>query len=207
MLAVGLTGGIGSGKSSVSERLAARGAVIVDADRITRELQEPGQPVFDAIVDAFGSAVVAADGSLDRPAVAAIVFSDAEAKKRLEDIVHPAVGMAMAERIASVAATDDVVILDVPLLVESKGRTDMAGIIVVDVDPEIAVQRLVEQRGFDEADARARIANQASREERLARADFVIDNGGDLAQLDAEVERCWAWIEGLRAHGDAKPPG
>jgi dephospho-CoA kinase len=201
MLAVGLTGGIGSGKTSVAERLAAKGAVVVDADRITRELQEPGQPVFDAMVERFGPAIVGADGRLDRQAVADIVFSDAEAKAALEGIVHPEVGRVIAERLAAEALTDHVVILDIPLLVES-GRDDFAGVVVVDVDPEVAVARLVEHRGFREDDARARIGHQVPRETRLARADLVVDNSGDLAHLDAEVERCWEWIEELRrAHG------
>jgi dephospho-CoA kinase len=206
MLAVGLTGGIGSGKSSVSERLASRGAVIVDADRITRELQEPGQAVFDAIVEAFGPSILGPDGRLDRPGLAAIVFRDSEAKRRLEGIVHPGVGAVIAERLAGLAATEETVVLDIPLLVES-GRDDLAGVIVVDVDPEVAVARLVEHRGFDEADARARMANQVSREERLARADFVVDNSGDLEHLDREVGRCWSWLQGLRPSSDAEGPG
>jgi dephospho-CoA kinase len=197
VLLIGLTGGIGSGKSSVSARLAARGAVIIDADGITRELQEPGQPVFDAMVEAFGPSIVGPDGALDRPAVADIVFSDPEAKRRLEQIVHPEVGRTIAERMVALADTDAVVVLDIPLLVES-GRDDMAATIVVTVPVEVAVARLVEHRGFREADARARIANQVSNEERLAKADFVIDNGGSLEELDAQVERCWAWIGELR---------
>lgn len=197
MLLVGLTGGIGSGKSSVSARLAERGAVIVDADGITRELQQPGQPVFDAMVEAFGPQILGPDGHLDRPAVADIVFNDAAAKKRLEQIVHPEVGRAIAERMVALADTDAVVVLDIPLLVES-GRDDMAATIVVTVPVDVAVARLVEHRGFREADARARMANQVSNEERLAKADFVIDNGGSLEDLDVQVDRCWEWISELR---------
>lgn len=193
---VGLTGGIGSGKSSVSALLAGRGAVVVDADAITRELQEPGTDVFRAMVDRFGPGIVAADGTLDRPAVADIVFNDAEALADLNGIVHPAVGAEIARRLEQEAGTDHVVILDVPLLVES-GRDDLVGLVVVDTDPEVAVRRLVEQRGFREADARARIARQASREERLARAGFVIDNNGDRAALEARVAECWTWIAAL----------
>ncbi|MEZ5142130.1 MAG: dephospho-CoA kinase [Acidimicrobiales bacterium] len=200
MLVIGLTGGIGSGKSTVSAALAARGAVVVDADAITRELQEPGQPVLGAMVERFGPAILRADGALDRQAVADIVFGDPEALADLNAIVHPAVGEEIARRLAAESATDHVVVLDVPLLVES-GRDDMAGTIVVDVDPEVAVARLVTQRGFREDDARARIARQAGREDRLAKADFVIDNGGDRAALAAQVDRCWEWIEGLRAAG------
>jgi dephospho-CoA kinase len=196
VLLVGLTGGIGSGKSSVSAGLAERGAVIVDADAITRELQEPGTDVFDAMVDRFGAGIVAADGTLDRPAVADIVFNDGEALADLNGIVHPAVGAEIARRLEAEVATDHLVILDVPLLVES-GRDDLVGLIVVDTDPDVAVGRLVEQRGFREQDARARMSRQASREERVARADFVINNDGDRDQLEACVDECWAWLKTL----------
>lgn len=196
MLLVGLTGGIGSGKSSVSSLLAAKGAVVIDADAITRELQEPGTPVFEAMVQRFGQGIVGDDGSLDRPAVADIVFADPEALADLNAIVHPAVGAEIARRLEREVDTEHVVILDVPLLVES-GRDDLVGLVVVDTDPEVAVQRLVTQRGFREEDARARIARQASREERLARAGFVIDNNGDRPALAAKVDDCWTWIAGL----------
>lgn len=200
MLLIGLTGGIGSGKSTVSEALARRGAVVIDADRITRELQEPGQPVLAAMVERFGPGIVQPDGTLDRQAVADIVFHDADALADLNAIVHPAVGTEIAQRLAAQVDTDHVVILDVPLLVES-GRDDMAALIVVDTDPEVAVDRLVRFRGLGEADARARIARQASREERLARADLVIGNDGDRDALAAEIDRAWAWIEQRRAEG------
>lgn len=190
---MGLTGGIGSGKSTVSSMLEEHGAVVVDADRIVRELQQPGEPVFEAMVEEFGPQIVAADGTLDRQAVADVVFGDDDALKRLNGIVHPAVGLEIAERLAALAETDRVVVLDIPLLVES-GRDDMAAVIVVDVDPELAVRRLVEGRGFSEEDARARIARQASREERLARADVVIDNSGTVEQLRAQVDRLWQRI-------------
>ncbi len=196
MILVGLTGGIGAGKSTVSALLAERGAVIIDADAIVHEVQRPGTAVFDAIVEHFGDAVVAADGTLDRPAIAAIVFNDPEQLQALNAIVHPAVGLEMAERMAREAETDHVVVLDVPLLVES-GRSDMAGTVVVDVDPEVALDRLVHQRGVPEADARARMARQASREERLAKADQVIDNSGDRAALEARVDEVWRWMQAL----------
>jgi dephospho-CoA kinase len=196
VLLVGLTGGIGSGKSTVSEALAARGALVIDADAITRELQEPGQPVLEAMVERFGSGILQADGTLDRGAVASVVFGDADALADLNAIVHPAVGEEIARRLGEAIGSDRIVVLDVPLLVES-GRSDVAALVVVDVDPELAVQRLVEQRGFDEGDARARIARQASRHERLAKADFVIDNSGTREELAARIDECWEWIESL----------
>ena len=200
MKLIGLTGGIGSGKSSVSSLLAECGAVVVDAAAITRRLQQPGEPVFEAIVARFGEGVVAADGPLDRPALASIVFGDDEALRALNELVHPAVGVAIAEAIAARAGTDAVVVLDVPLLVESsRPRSDLAGLLVVDCPVDVAVERLVRHRGMDEADARARIARQATREERLARADHVIDNAGPPEALPALVERAWAWIGGLPA--------
>lgn len=190
MLLIGLTGGIGSGKSTVSSLLAERGAVVIDADAITREVQQPGGPVLAAMVDRFGAGILDAGGELDRQAVADIVFHDPEALSDLNAIVHPAVGAEIVRRLAEAAETDDVVVLDVPLLVES-GRDDMAALVVVDVDPEIAVRRLVEQRGMREDDARARMARQVSREERLARADLVIDNSGTLAELEEAVAAAW----------------
>jgi dephospho-CoA kinase len=184
--------------------LEARGAVILDADVLAREVVEPATPAYDAIVERFGNAIVAPDGTLDRPALAAIVFRDDEARTALNDIVHPAVGLAMAERMQAHADTDDVLILDVPLLVESR-RPGMAGVIVVDCPEDIAVRRLVEQRGFDEEDARNRMAAQASREERRAIADVVIDNSGTIDALEPQVDAAWQWIRSLvkdRSAGD-----
>ena len=196
MLEIGLTGGIGSGKSTVAALLTERGAVLLDADAIVRELQEPGTPVFVAMVERWGDGIVAADGALDRQAVADRVFGDADELAALNAIVHPAVADEMTRRREALADTDATVILDIPLLVES-GHEGLAGVVVVDVDPEVAVQRLVAHRGFSEDDARGRIARQASREDRLARADLVVDNSGTVADLSAEVDRVWAWIEGL----------
>jgi dephospho-CoA kinase len=198
MLLIGLTGGIGSGKSTVSAALAARGAVVIDADAIVHELQAPGQPVLAAMVERFGTEILDEAGALRRQVVADIVFGDPAALADLGMIVHPAVHAEIEARLAAEVGTDHVVILDVPLLVES-GRSDMAGMIVVDVDPELAIARLVEHRGFSEADARARVARQASREERRARADVVLDNAGTLDELLAQVDDAWRWIEGLRA--------
>ncbi len=197
MLLIGLTGGIGSGKSTVSARLAERGAVIVDADAITKELQQPGTDVFDAMVERFGPGIVADGGTLDRQAVADIVFADPDALRDLNAIVHPAVGAEILRRMQAEAATDHIVILDVPLLVET-GRDDMAAVVVVDVDPEIAVRRLVEHRGMREDDVRARMARQASRDDRLARADEVIDNSGTPEALAAQVAVLWERLEARR---------
>lgn len=202
MILVGLTGGIGSGKSTVSARLAARGAVIIDADLVTRDVQQAGSPVVSALAERFGEQILADDGGLDRQVLADIVFGEEGALKDLNRIVHPAVGAEMNRRILAEVHTDHVVILDIPLLTENP-RDGLAGRIVVDVPTEVQVERLVGQRGFDEADARARISRQATREERLAHADFVIDNTGDLDALDAQLDACWDWLQTL----PPVPPG
>ncbi len=196
MVLIGLTGGIGSGKSTVSALLAERGALVIDADAITRELQEPGTAVFEAMRERFGPGIVAPDGSLDRQAVADIVFSDADALQDLGAIVHPAVGAEITARLTAARGTHRVVVLDVPLLVES-GRDDMAALVVVDVDPEVAIDRLVHHRGMREDDARARMANQADRADRLSRADFVIDNSGSVDDLARLVEDLWPRLVAL----------
>lgn len=200
MVVLGLTGGIGSGKSTVARLLAERGAVIVDADVVAREVVAPGRPAHQAVVDRFGPAVVAADGALDRRALADVVFGDAEAREDLNGIVHPAVHAAMLDRVAAAGAADPdaVVVLDVPLLAEvGRDRYPLAGVLVVDAPVDAAVARLVAGRGFTEQDARARVAAQASRDERRAIADVVLDNSGDLDHLRAEVDRAWDWIQGL----------
>jgi dephospho-CoA kinase len=196
MKLVGLGGGIGSGKSTVSELLADRGAVIVDADKIAREVVEPGGPAYAGIIDRFGDGVLNDDRTLNRAALAAIVFTDAAALKDLNAITHPAIGVVIAQRIAAHAGTDSVVILDAALLFDTP-RAGMVGKMVVDVDPEVAIDRLVTFRGFSETDARNRVASQMSREDRRARADFVIDNSGDREALLLEVESAWAWIATL----------
>lgn len=200
MLLVVLTGGIGAGKSSVSSALAERGAVIVDADAIVKDLQQPGQPIHRAMVERWGDRVVGADGQLDRQAVADIVFNDADELKALNEIVHPEARAEMRRQADLHADTDRVVVLDLPLL---NGREDAEkrgaeAIVVVDCPTEVAIDRLVEFRSFPRADAEARVANQVDRDTRLGWADFVIDNGGDEAQLAAEIERCWAWLEERR---------
>lgn len=194
---IGLTGGIGAGKSTVSAGLARRGAVVIDADAIVRELQQPGTVVFTEMVERFGPGIVATDGELDRAAIAEVVFTDETALADLGAIVHPRVHDEIQRRLDEQAETDHVVILDVPLLVES-GWEGMRGTIVVDLDPEVAVQRLVRHRGFSETDARNRIAKQATREHRLSKADFVIDNHGSPEEIEHEVERAWEWILSLQ---------
>lgn len=189
MLRVGLTGGIGAGKSEVARLLAGHGAYVVDADVVAREVVEPGTPGLQSIVEAFGDGVLQPDGSLDRKALAARVFSDAQALARLNRIVHPLVAARTAELVSGLS-DDPVVVHDVPLLVEN----DLAGaydvVVVVDAPEDVRLERLV-ARGLDAADARARMHAQASREERLAVADHVIDNSGDLAQLATGVGALW----------------
>jgi dephospho-CoA kinase len=197
MLLLGLTGGIGSGKSTVSAEFARRGAIVIDADLVVRELQSPGGAVLAAMVEHFGDGILAADGTLNRQAVADIVFNDPEQLKALNAIVHPKVGEEIDRRIEAQRDTDNVVILDVPLLVESKAY-ETEGIIVVDTDPEIAVQRLVEFRGFNADDARARMKLQATREERRAVAAFIVPNDGSQEDLMAHIDECWTWIQSKR---------
>ncbi|MFD4833249.1 dephospho-CoA kinase [Streptomyces uncialis] len=191
MLTVGLTGGIGAGKSEVSRLLVEHGAVLVDADRIAREVVEPGTPGLAAIVDAFGEQVLAEDGSLDRPALGAIVFADADRLAVLNGIVHPLVGARSAE-LKAAAPDDAVVVQDVPLLTENglQDRYDL--VIVVDTSPATQLDRLVRLRGMTEADARARMAAQATRAQRLAIADIVIDNDVPRSELSARVTEVWA---------------
>jgi dephospho-CoA kinase len=196
VILVGLTGGIGSGKSTISSLLEGKGAVIIDADAIVREVQLPGSSVLAELAEKFGSEVLAADGSLDRQAVANIVFTDPDALKALNAIVHPAVGKEMNLRMIEQRTTDHVVVLDIPLLTENP-REGLQGKIVVDVPVEVQVERLVKYRGFDETDARARISRQATREQRLATADFVVDNSGDLADLQPQIDKLWQWLNSL----------
>ncbi|MBB3675539.1 dephospho-CoA kinase [Modestobacter versicolor] len=189
MLRIGLTGGIGSGKSTVAALLAERGARMVDADRIAREVVAPGTPGLAAVVAEFGEGVLTADGALDRPALAAVVFADPAARARLDAVVHPLVRARAAELVAA-APPDGVVVQDVPLLVETGQAGSYDLVLVVETDLETRVARLVE-RGLPAEDARARIASQASDEERRAVADVVLRNDGDRAALAEQVARFW----------------
>jgi dephospho-CoA kinase len=200
MLVVGLTGGIGSGKSTVASLLARRGAVIVDADALARDAVAPGTPGLSEVVARFGAGVVGARGELDRGALAAIVFADAAALADLNAIVHPWVRAAIAERLAGLdgGAFDGVVVLEIPLLVESGRSYGASKVIVVDCPEDVARRRLVEERGMDEGDARRRMAAQVSRAHRLAAADVVIDNSGSLADLERQVGEVWAELLGHR---------
>jgi dephospho-CoA kinase len=197
VLVVALTGGIGAGKSSASVLLVEKGAVLIDADKVARELQQPGGAGFQPIVDRFGPSVVGGDGQLDRPAIAAIVFADEAARNDLNIIMWPLIGSTIGERIAANAETDNVVLLDIPLLGASGKGYDTAGTVVVDCPIDVALDRLVTQRGMDADDAARRIAAQISREERLGMADFVIDNSGDPDDLSLAVDECWSWVKSL----------
>lgn len=187
---VALTGGIGSGKSEVLRRFAAYGATVVDADLAARAVVEPGTDGYEEVVKEFGPGVVGPDGALDRAALGALVFSDDDRRARLNAIVHPRVGALMA-RWAATAPPGAVVIYDIPLLVEGGARRGHAAIVVVDADDEVRFERLRENRGMDRESAAARMAAQASREERLAVADYVVENNGSLEDLDRETARVW----------------
>ncbi|MFI9546489.1 dephospho-CoA kinase [Streptomyces sp. NPDC052016] len=190
MLKVGLTGGIGAGKSEVSRLLVECGAVLIDADRIAREVVAPGTPGLAAVVDAFGEDVLAEDGSLDRPKLGSIVFADAEKLAVLNAIVHPLVG-ARSRELETAAPEDAVVVHDVPLLAENGLAPLYDVVIVVDAPPETQLDRLVRLRGMTEEDARARMAAQATREKRREIADVVIDNDVPLADLERRVKDVW----------------
>ncbi|MFI9105132.1 dephospho-CoA kinase [Streptomyces fildesensis] len=190
MLKVGLTGGIGAGKSEVSRLLASYGAVVVDADKIAREVVEPGSPGLAAVVAEFGTEVLTPDGALDRPRLGSIVFADPARLQALNAIVHPLVGRRSAE-LEGAAGPDDIVIHDVPLLTENALAELYDLVVVVDASPDTQLDRLVRLRGMDEGEARSRMASQATREQRLAIADVVLDNDGPLEALEPQVKRVW----------------
>lgn len=191
MLKVGLTGGIGAGKSEVARLLTECGAVLIDADRIAREVVAPGTPGLAAVVEAFGEDVLTADGSLDRAELGSIVFADQEKLAVLNSIVHPLVAARSGE-LEEAADENAIVVHDVPLLTENGLAPQYDLVIVVDADPATQLDRLVGLRGMTEEDARARMAAQATREQRLAIADIVIDNDGPLHQLEQRVKQVWS---------------
>ncbi|CAM5591061.1 dephospho-CoA kinase [Streptomyces atroolivaceus] len=200
MLKVGLTGGIGAGKSEVSRLLARYGAVLIDADRIAREVVEPGTPGLTAVVEAFGPGVLGTDGSLNRPALGSIVFADPARLATLNAIVHPLVGARSAE-LERAAGPGAIVVHDVPLLTENGLAPLYDLVVVVDAKPGTQLDRLVRLRGMTESDARARMAAQATREERLAVADLVVDNDGPLADLEPQVRTVWSELTARAATG------
>ncbi|MET9773759.1 dephospho-CoA kinase [Streptomyces sp. NPDC006367] len=199
MLTVGLTGGIGAGKSEVSRLLVECGAVLIDADRIAREVVAPGTPGLTAVVEAFGEEILTADGSLDRPKLGSIVFADPQKLAALNAIVHPLVG-ARSRELEQAAAEDAVVVHDVPLLTENGLAPLYDVVIVVDADPATQLDRLMRLRGMTEQDARARMAAQATREQRREIADIVIGNDVPLDELRRRVNEVWAELT-RRAHG------
>jgi dephospho-CoA kinase len=193
VLRVGLTGGIGAGKSEVSRRLAARGAIVIDADAAAREVVAPGTPGLDQVVAAFGPGVLQPDGSLDRVKLGEIVFADPRLRDRLNAIVHPLVGERMRAQEAA-AGPDAIVVHDVPLIAENDLADGFDVVVVVDVPPQVQLDRLIRQRGLTRQQAAARMAAQASREQRLAIADLVVDNSGSLADLGRQVDELWAGL-------------
>jgi dephospho-CoA kinase len=195
LLLVGLTGGIGAGKSTVAELLAARGAVIVDADQVARAVVEPGQPALKKLVERFGESILDPDGRLERGALAKLVFGDDEARRDLEAITHPAINDEFSRRVVE-APSDAVVVLDVPLLAESEQarKRPYQTVIVVEAPRDVRLERL-EARGVDRADAEARMAAQAGDEERRKIATNVVDNAGDRADLDRQIDQVWADLQ------------
>lgn len=205
MYMVGLTGGMGSGKSTVARELEALGAEVIDADVLAREVVAPGEPALEEIRERFGAEVLREDGTLDRPALAGIVFGDDTARADLNAITHPRIGERIAQRIDTLATaegdgTAGIVVVDHPLLVETGQAGDFPAVVVVVAPVEVRVRRLQEGRGIDPADARARIESQVSDEERRAAATHVIDNGGDRASLRRQVAEVWS---DLRSRADA----
>jgi dephospho-CoA kinase len=211
MLAVGLTGGIGSGKSTVADLLVEKGAVLIDADQVARDVVAPGGPAYQPLLDRFGPEILAPDGAIDRKALAAVAFATEESRLALNAITHPAIGIAMIEARDALEDGDDIVVLAIPLLTAAHRDTvKLHEVVVVDSPTDVALERLLSQRGFDRADAEARIRSQISREERIKEADYVLDNSGDRAALGAEVAKLWDWLlaaaTARRAHARVDTP-
>lgn len=193
VLTVGLTGGIGSGKSTVAEMFARRGAHIIDADVIARQVVERGTEGFDRVVDCFGPAVLDDTGNIDRRLLARLVFANDKARKELESIVHPLVRIEAAGQLAALGKDDGVAVMVVPLLIES-GQYKVDRIVVVDCDEQVAVERVMKSRGWSEYEVRVRMATQLPRGERVAEADYIIDNTRSPESLEQQVDRCWTWL-------------
>jgi dephospho-CoA kinase len=196
VLNVGLTGGIGAGKSEVTRRFAALGAMIIDADAIAREVVAPGTPGLDAVLAEFGEQLRADDGSLDRDKLAAIVFADEAARARLNAIIHPLIGARVAELMAEIDEPDRIVVNDVPLIVEAGIADRYDVVVVVDSPVDLQLERLTTIRGMTAQAAKARISAQASREQRLTIADHVITNDGDLENLESQIREVWEKLSG-----------
>ncbi len=196
MLAVGLTGGIGSGKSAVADLLVDRGAILIDADQVARDVVAPGGPAYQPLIDHFGTGILAPDNTIDRKALAAVAFADEETRLELNAITHPAIGVAMIESRDAFEDTDDIIVMAIPLLTAvHRDTVRLHKVVVVDCPTDVALERLLSQRGFDRADAEARIRSQISREERNKEADYVLDNSGDRAALEVEVAKLWDWLQ------------
>lgn len=204
---VGITGGIGAGKSTICAELVCRGATLIDADAVVRELQATGMPVFEAMVQHWGSGIVASDGTLDRAKVGDIAFSSDDELAALNAIVHPIVGDEISVRRQNIQLNNpgEIVIIDVPLLVcRGSGLlkhtyADLDAVVVVDCEPEVAIQRVMKSRGLNQDAVVSRMAYQATRADRLAAADFVVSNNGSLDHLKSQAEMCWRWIKTLAA--------
>jgi dephospho-CoA kinase len=193
-----LTGGIASGKSTVARGLVTRGAILVDADQIARDVVEPGTPAWSKIVEHFGQQILLGDRRIDRPTLAQIVFNDRSKLAVLNEITHPEVMRRIADRLEELKETDHVVIVDVPLLTEVGARDMFDMIVVVNAKQDAQIERMRAMRGMDDEDARARIASQAGADDRAAIADWVIENDGSLEQLEHEIDRLWTFLEANR---------
>jgi len=205
MIVVGVTGGIGSGKTAVTDLMAARGAFVVDADLLARDVDEPGEPAFLDIVETFGAEILTADGTIDRAALANVVFSSEEQRAALNEITHPRINARMKEQISASRDQEGICLVAIPLLGPGhRERLALDAVLVVDCPTEVAVERLIEFRGFQRDDALARVASQLSREERLAFADYVIVNDGAHDRLAAQVDTLF---QELRARPEASPRG